>query len=248
MALGPPVAAHSVRVCVVTAPLPDVSFPNVFESIWQLLDANVLFPITQTPDGDSPALMETPDGDVAPAWVFQERAAGMLPEGFQLRQAPLALLIERLPDGTGIAIEPGSPHGVYIPADQRGALLLLTAPFPEGARVQWGEIPPDAEPFAAALREQAQSLPAVSGLWLARFQVEDAREKLACVYAGDDGHDTDTVDALHAVAEAVQPPLPVQIIAITDVPGPTRTWLVDEVAPLFLRSGPADKEEERPDG
>jgi hypothetical protein len=239
----------------VTTPLPNVSFPNVFESIWQLVDATVLFAITPTDDGDSPALMDTPDGDVMPAWVIQPRAEGMLPQGFELRQAPLALLLERLPDGTGIAIEPGSPHGVYIPADQRSDLLTLAAPFPPGARVQWGELPAQAQPFADALRERVPALPHVSALWLARFQVEDAREKLACVYAGDEDHDAATVDAFHDVAEAVQPPLAVQIIAITDVPGPTRSWLVDEVTPLFLRSGPAGnpgekaaEREETPDG
>jgi hypothetical protein len=215
--------------------LPGVSFPNVFDSVWQLVDATVLFPIRPTPQGDSPALMAVPDGDAIPTWVIQARAEGMLPDGFQLRQVPLAVLLERLPDGTGIVIEPGSPHGVYIPADQTRALLMLAVPFPHGARVQWGPIPDEAQPFADALRSRAETLPQLAALWLARFQVEDAREKLACIYAGDEEHDADTVAALNAVADAVRPPLPVQIVAVTDVPGPTRTWLVDEVPALFLR-------------
>lgn len=219
-----------------STPLPDVSFPNIFDSVWQLVDSTVLFPVKLVPEGESPALMDAPEGEAVPAWVIQSRAGGMLPAGFILRQAPMATLLERLPDGVGIVIEPGSPHGIYIPADQRAALSLLCVPFPHGARVVWGTVPDEARPFADALRARASGLAQLSALWLARFRVEDAHEKLACVYAGDEDQDAATVRALYEVAERMQPPLPVQVVAITDMPGPTRVWLVDEMPPLYMRA------------
>jgi hypothetical protein len=205
---------------------PEFSFPGLFDSIWQLVDAHVLFPVRVTAEGEAPALMQTPEGEAVPTWVIQVRAEGMRPDGFVLRQTPLAELIRKLQPEAGIVIEPASPQSIYISPEARRDLVRFTVPFPDGARTAWGELDETSAPLVRALRTRVEAgIDGLVSLRAARFQVEDARSKIALVYEATNQRDRLVNDALRAVVAKVRPAEPVQIISMADVPAPTINWL-----------------------
>ena len=207
----------------------------LFESVWQLVDSNLIFPVKLIPGHEAPALVDGPDGEVVPVFLNRAHAENGLPAGWVLRQAPMYDLLRDLPPHAGIGIEMGAPNSIYIPADQRPILAPMSVPFPHGASISWGDIPPDKQGLAEAFRDRARTLPYLSALYVAQFQVEDARAKIACLYAGEEEHQQDIVDAMLDVLRERDEPMGVQIIGITDVPMPTRTWLVENMEPLFVR-------------
>jgi hypothetical protein len=137
---------------------------------------------------------------------------------------------------TGIIVEPDTPRAVLIPAEQRLALQPLAVPFPPGARTSWGDLPADAAPLRDELQACAERLTPLRRLWMARFRVEDARERAAVVYETDGGDaegDALVVEALTAGTARVGPPFPVQTIGLADLPEGTREWLLDSVPTVW---------------
>lgn len=214
---------------------------DLFASVWQLLDAVVLMPVQLTPLGEAPAVMPTQAGPCVPTWVDLPRAQAMLAPGFVLRQAPMADIVSNphLRPETGIVVEPGAPNAVFVPGEQRLAMVPLTVPFPEGARTAWGDLPDQARPLLEELQASAARITPLRTLWLARFRVEDARERVAVVYetaAADAETDQLIVSALHEAVARVAPAYPVQTVAVSDLPEGTREWVQESVPPAYANA------------
>ena len=208
----------------------------LFASVWQLLDSVVLVAVQPTSQGDATAVMPTENGPCVPTWVDKDRADAMLAPGFVLRQAPMVDLIRDLGEKNGSLVEPGAPNAVFVPADQRPSLRALCVPFPDGARTAWGAAPPETEPLRIELARRAARMTPIGALWVARFQVEDARERVAVVYETrevDEETDNLIVAALHEGLATINPPYPVQIVALSDLPEPTAQWLIDNVPAAY---------------
>lgn len=217
----------------------------LFSSVWQLLDAVVLLPVQMMGDIEAPAVMPSEVGPVVPLWVDQERANEMLAPGFILRVASMADVLTRTRPTNGIVVEPGALNAVYIPAEQRESLLPMLVPFPPGARAVWGVLPAEAGALVADLTARASGISGLRRLWMARYQIEDARETVAVVYDYSNeapGTDERIVAALYEGIEAVCPVYPVQVVRLEDVPDPTILWLTDSVAPVWFAAGEGDEQ------
>lgn len=215
-----------------------MSESELFTSVWQMLDSAVLVAVRVEGDVEAPAVVPTPHGPCVPAWLDRERAAAMLPPGFVLRQTLMDVLVRTstLRAETGIIIEPGSATSVVVPGAERLALIPMTVPFPPGAETSWGDLPEGALPLLRALTSKAPAVEGLQRMWLARFQVEDAREQVAVVYEVDDQRpaaDVEAVDALQAAIAALDPAYPVRTLALTDLPDGPRQWLEDSVPPAW---------------
>lgn len=111
-------------------------------------------------------------------------------------------------------------------------------PFPAGALIQV-KASADSQPrFLAAAWPRLEQITALRRLYLTRYQVEDAREKMLAVYAYDQAEGVDGAinNALISAAAEISLADPMQIIWLDDVPEDFRATVLADVAPCYVRA------------
>jgi hypothetical protein len=172
-------------------------------------------------------------------------AEAACPAGFGLRSAPAFEMVGRLPEGSGVWVDPGSPGWTTLaPAtiDRLRPHATLLPTGPAGPAILWEDFPrlDGAKDLAAALRRWAKRTDLVDVVWLLGFQVEDAPPEGVVVLAGegDPGPAMDEVfDVLDATLHAVPGEVSrVQVATLSALP-PNAQELVRQRQPLHSRAG-----------
>lgn len=204
--------------------------------VFRIADSTVLIGVKPTERG--PELMYTDVGDTVCAVAYTDPAEIRrdLPDGHRLFQITVPDLLERLHPACGLLIGPRAASPLMVMPYERQAVLTAALPFPPGApvRIKKQGVPQPALMKAALPRLTAT--PGVLRVYLTRYQVADAREKLLVVYEHDPaapGADVAAADAFIDAAAAVDLTDPMQVVALGDVPEPFHAMLLADVPPAY---------------
>lgn len=210
--------------------------------IFRIADTTVLIGVRPTDRG--PELMYADAGDTvcAVAYTDPDEIRRDLPDGYRLFQITVPDLLRRLHPACGLLIGPRAASPLLVMPYEREAVLAAGLPFPAGApiRLLQGADPQPA--LLAAALPRIESAGGVRRIYLTRYQVADAREKVLVVYEHDDaaeGTDAAAADAFMAAAADVALADPMQVIALADVPEPFHGMLLAGVPPAYVRPGTA---------
>jgi hypothetical protein len=214
-----------------------------FLSPWAFLRASVVFCVAA--DGTLVA-GETEDGRHMWTCFTDARAAeAACPSGFGLRRAPAFDMVARLPAGSGVWVDPGSPAWTTLTPEtvdllRPHATLLPTGPT--GPSVLWEDFPrfDGAKELASALRKWAKQTELVHVIWLLGFQVEDAPPEGVVVLAGE-GDPGTAMTGVFGVLDETLAAIPgevsgVQVVTLSALP-PEAQELVRQRQPLHSRAG-----------
>lgn len=159
-------------------------------SRWDFLFGTVLIV------ADGPRVMMSTGPAGVPAvlvWTSPEGAeeAAASAAGHRPAAIPTTRLLEILPDGAGITLQPGTPAALWISPEYAHRLAELGAPFPGGAElrfVDWLDIPAR---LVAAIREQMAGRAYVEEVrgWL--YTVDDSPYQGVLAYRTDAGSEGD---------------------------------------------------------
>jgi hypothetical protein len=213
--------------------------------VFRIADSSVLIAVKATDRG--PELMYTEVGDTlcAVAYTDPEEIRQDLPEGYRLFQITVPELLRRLHPECGLLIGPRAASPLMVMPYERAAVLAASLPFPAGAPIR---LKKHGAPHRALMKAVLPRLEDVAGLlrvYLTRYQVADAREKLLVVYENDpevagEGADAAAADAFVDAAAEIGLADPMQVVALDDVPEPFRGMLLDDVPPAYVRPGLTD--------
>lgn len=214
----------------------------VFATKWHFLLADVLFGVhAQTGE-----LLLVTDAAGQPTWMCWtdlELATSQLPPGYVLQHAAAREMLQVLPQGVGVVIDPATERTMTVPADYADELRGQSAVFPGGVVISW-------RPWVGLPKKAVKRLVGLGGrygflnrLWFAEFRIENGPPQGAIVYdcaAGDEAEEsvvdsiTDVLDRYVDLAELPGPPVGIQVVALSDTPEQTREWLLGQV-PAFQR-------------
>jgi hypothetical protein len=211
-----------------------------FLSPWAFLRASVVFCVAA--DGTLVA-GEAEDGCQMWTCYTDARAAeAACPPGFGLRRGPAFEMVGRLPEGSGVWVDPGSPGWTTLAPATIDRLRPHASLLPTGPSILWEDFPrvDGAKDLATALRRWAKRTDLVDVVWLLGLQVEDAPPEGAVVLAGE-GDPRPAMGEVFGVLDATLPVLPgevsgVQVATLSALP-PEAQELVRQRQPLFSRAG-----------
>jgi hypothetical protein len=207
--------------------------------IFRIADSNVLIGVKPTDRG--PELMYADAGDTvcAVAYTDPEEIRRDLPDGYRLFQITVPDLLRRLHPACGLLIGPRAASPLLVMPYEREAVIAAGLPFPPGApiRLNYGG---DRQPaLLASALPRIESAGGVRRIYLTRYQVADARERLLVVYEHDtavEGADAVAADAFMAAAADVRLADPMRIVALADVPEPFHGMLTADVPPAYVHA------------
>lgn len=211
--------------------------------VFRIADSTVLIGVKPTDRG--PELMYTDVGDTvcAVAYTDPEEIRADLPDGYRLFQITVPELLKRLHPACGLLIGPRAASPLMVLPYERDAVMAASLPFPAGApiRIKKRGVPQRALMKAALPR--IGSAGGVLRIYLTRYQVADAREKLLVVYENDqgaEGADAVAADAFVDAAAEIGLADPMRVVALDDVPEPFHAMLLKDVPPAYVRADLAD--------
>jgi hypothetical protein len=214
-------------------------------SVYRLADGMVLIGVAETPRGPEPLFTDVSGAPTAVAYTDPDEMRRVLPEGYRQFQIQVSELLEQLPAGVGLVIDPHAPSPVYVSPQQRQEVVEAAWPFPTGAHVRYGEPATEPSELLDCLATKSEQLPSVRRWWRAWYQVHDAREKLLLVYdvEGDGeelaGNARRAADAAHDCLGLTGYGHPAQVISLGDLPDEAREWLTTTQTPCYERgAGP----------
>lgn len=209
---------------------------SIASSPYRLADSHVLIAVAMTERGPEPLCAQAGDEIVAVAYTDPAEAKADAPDTHRVFSIQVAELLEQLPAGMGVVIDPRSPSPVHVPAAARPALIDAARPFPPGAEVRIGDPMEEPVELLEALRSVARGAAQLRRLWRTWYQAADAPPKLLLVYEGGTPDDTSMADAVVGVVEQSGYPHPTLVMAVDDLPEAHREWLLANTAPFFERS------------
>jgi hypothetical protein len=215
--------------------------------IFRIADSNVLIGVKPTDRG--PELMYADVGDTvcAVAYTDPEEIRRELPEGYRLFQITVPELLKRLHPACGLVIGPRAASPLLVMPYEREAVIAAGLPFPAGAPIrlkQGGDRQPT---LVRAALPRVESAAGVLRVFLTRYQVADAREKVLVVYEHDaaaESADGAAADAFMEAAAEIGLADPMQIVALDDVPEPFHGMLLADVPPVYVRPAMAGRLDE----
>jgi hypothetical protein len=210
--------------------------------IFRIADSNVLIGVKSTDRG--PELMYTDTGDqvCAVAYTDPEEIRRDLPDGYRLFQITVPELLQRLAPVCGLVINPRATSPLVVMPWERDAVIAAGRPFPAGAPVRIKQGGDHRPALLAAALPRIEATSGVRVVYLTRYQVADAREKILIAYDHDPampGADTAAADAFIAAATQISLPDPMQIVALHDIPEELRRIVLADVPPCYVRADPA---------
>lgn len=208
--------------------------------VFRIADSTVLIGVK--PTGRGPELMYADVGDTvcAVAYTDPEEIRRDLPDGYRLFQITVPELLRRLHPACGLLIGPRAASPLMVMPYERDAVMAASLPFPAGAPIR---IKKHGVPQRALMKAAQRRIDAAEGVlrvYLTRYQVADAREKLLVVYENDqgvEGADTVAADAFIDAAAEIGLADPMQVVALDDVPEPFHGMLLEDVPPAYVRAG-----------
>jgi hypothetical protein len=217
-------------------PLPDGTPVEVTPLIFRLADSTVLIGVRATDRGPQPLVTDVAGQPCAVAYTDPEELRRDLPDGYHLYQIPVPLLLNQLPPGCGLVINPQAASPLYIAADERQTVLAASVPFPADAFIKIKAGGDQQPALLAAVLPRIDVTP-VRRVFITRYQVADAREKVLVAYETDPvpGADDLAADAFMSAAADTRLSDPMQIVALADIPEPFRHIILDDVAPAYVR-------------
>jgi hypothetical protein len=210
--------------------------------IFRIADSIVLIGVKPTDRG--PELMYTEAGDTVCAVAYTDPAEIRrdLPDGYRLFQITVPELLQRVHPACGLLIGPHAVPPLLVMPYEREAVLAASLPFPPGAPIRLKKRGDRQPALLAAALPRIAAMPAVRRVYLTRYQVADAREKVLVVYDHEvaaEGADGDAADAFIAAAAEIDLADPMQIVALADVPEPFHGMLLANVPPAYVRADSA---------
>ncbi|MEE4544879.1 hypothetical protein V2S66_23300 [Streptomyces sp. V4-01] len=204
--------------------------------VFRIADSTVLIGVRTTERGPEPLFTDVGGEPCAVAYTDPEEISGDLPEGYRLFQIPVPLLLTQLPPGCGLLINPRAASPLLVAAAERDIVLAASVPFPSGAfiAIKSGG---DEQPRLLAAALPRIEFTAVRRVYVTRYRVADAREKVLVVYETDPAPGADSLAADGFAAAAAETGLadPMQVVALADVPETFRAILLADVPPAYVR-------------
>ncbi|HEY5836889.1 hypothetical protein [Streptomyces sp.] len=204
--------------------------------IFRIADSTVLIGVRAGERGPEPLFTDVSGEPCAVAYTDPEEIRRDLPEGYRLHQIPVPLLLSQLPPGCGLIIDPRAASPLHVGAHEREIVLAASLPFPPGAfiRIKSGG---DPQPALLASALPRIEVTAVRRVYVTRYRVADAREKVLVVYETDPvpGADDLAADAFMAAAADTALADPMQVLALDDVPDTFRRMILADVPPAYVR-------------
>jgi hypothetical protein len=207
--------------------------------VFRIADSNVLIGVRPTDRGPEPLFTDVGGEPCAVAYTDPAEIRRDLPDGYRLFQITVPELLMRLPVTCGLVIDPRAASPVYVAAGERDAVIAAGQPFPAGAPVrikQGGDRQPA---LLAAALPRVEAAGGVRRVFLTRYQVADAREKVLVAYEVDAepaGTDAVAAEAFMAAAAQVELPDAMQIVALDDIPEELRRIVLSQVPPCYVRA------------
>jgi hypothetical protein len=205
--------------------------------IFRIADSWVLFGVKESGERPEPMYADVGDQVCAVAYTDAEEMERDLPEGYHLYQITVPELLEGLHPACGLIIGPHSASPLTVMPWERDAVLAAAEPFPAGApvRIKTGVYRP-ARLLAAALL-WVKRIDGVRAVYVTRYQVADARERVLVAYDHDpDVPGSDRVaDAFYAAAAKINLTDPLRVVALADMPDGLRRVVEDGVRPCYVR-------------
>lgn len=207
--------------------------------IFRIADSTVL--IGSKPTDHGPELLYTQAGDTlcAVAYTDPEEIRSDLPEDYRLFQITVPDLLQRLHPDCGLLINPRAASPLMVMPYERDAVLTAALPFPPGAPIRLKRSADEQPRLLAAALPRLRAATGILRVYLTRYQVADAREKLLVVYEHDsrtEGADSAAADAFIDAAARIALPDPMQVVALADVPAPFHDMLLTDVPAAYARS------------
>lgn len=228
------------------SPLPPADAPDSPESlemalnplIFRIADSTVLIGVKPTDRG--PELMYSDVGDqvCAVAYTDPDEIRRDLPDGYRLFQITVPELLERLHPACGLIIGPRAASPLLVMPWERDAVLAAGQPFPAGAPIRVKKRGVRRPALLAAALPRLAAADGLRAVYLTRYQVADAREKLLVAYDHDPavpGADATAADAFMAAAAEIGLPDPMRIVALADIPEKLRRSVLEHVRPCYVR-------------
>ncbi|MEW2522303.1 enhanced serine sensitivity protein SseB C-terminal domain-containing protein [Actinacidiphila alni] len=207
--------------------------------VFRIADSNVLIGVRSTERGPEPLFTDVGGEPCAVAYTDPEEIRRDLPEDYRLFQITVPELLMRLPVQCGLVIDPRAASPLYVAAAERDAVIAAGQPFPAGAPVrikQGGDRQPA---LVAAALPRVAAVGGVRRVYLTRYQVADAREKVLVAYEADAepaGTDAAAADAFMAAAAEVELADAMQVVALDDIPEELRRIVLEDVPPVYVRA------------
>ncbi|MCW2506038.1 MAG: SseB protein C-terminal protein [Actinomycetia bacterium] len=205
--------------------------------IFRIADSFVLIGVKDTENG--PELMYADVGDqvCAVAYTDPEEIRRDLPAGYHLYQITVPKLLERLHPAIGLIIGPHAESPLTVMPWERDAVLAAALPFPPGAPVRIKKRGDRQPKLMAAALPGIEAIDGVRAVYVTRYQVADAREKILVAYDHDpDVPGSDSVaDAFIAAAAQINLADPMQVVALADIPESLRPTVEKTVPPSYVR-------------
>lgn len=212
--------------------------------IFRVADSNVLIGVRTTDRGPEPLYTDVGGEVCAVAYTDPAEIRRDLPDDYRLFQITVPELLAQLPPVCGLVINPRAASPVFVAAAERDAVIGAGQPFPAGAPIrikQGGDRQPG---LLAAALPRIEAVRGVRRVYLTRYQVADAREKVLVAYdndldgdggTGSGGTDSAAADAFMAAAAEVELADAMQIVALDDIPEELRRIVLAEVPPCYVR-------------
>ncbi|MEU3463151.1 hypothetical protein ABZ721_24815 [Streptomyces sp. NPDC006733] len=208
--------------------------------LYRLADSIVLIGVRTGDRGPEPLYTDVSGTLCAVAYTDPDEIRRDLPDGYRLFQITVPELLAQLPPAAGLIVNPRAASPIHVAADERDVVIAAGRPFPAGAFIKV-KASADAQPrLLAAVLPRLAALPAVRRLFLTRYRVADAREKILAVYEvdGTPGADEAAADAVTAAAAEIALADPMQVVALGDVPEELRAVVLADVDPAWVRAEP----------
>jgi hypothetical protein len=204
--------------------------------VFRIADSSVLIGVRTTARGPEPLFTDVAGERCAVAYSDPAEIGSGLPAGYRLFRIPVPLLLTQLPPGCGLVIDPRAASPLHVAADERDLVLAASAPFPSGAAIAIAT-GADRQPRLLAAALPRIEFTAVRRVYVTRYRVADAREKVLVVHETDPvpGAGTLAADAFAAAAAEVGLADPVRVVALADVPGTFRAVVLADVPPAYVR-------------
>lgn len=205
--------------------------------IYRLADSVVLIGVRTGDRGPEPLYTDVSGALCAVAYTDPEEIRRDLPEGYRLFQITVPELLAQLPPAAGLIIDPRAASPIHVAAEERDVVIAAGLPFPAGAYIKVkASADPQPRLLAAAL-PRIEALAAVRRLYVTRYRVADAREKILVLYEVDavPGADDAAADAVMAAAADIALADPMQIVALGEVPEDLRAVVLADVEPAYVR-------------
>jgi hypothetical protein len=208
---------------------------SIASSVHRLADTYVLIAVATTPRGPEPLCTRVGDEVVAVAYTDQAEAEADRPDTHKLFSIQVADLLGQLPPGVGALIDPRSPSPIHVSAASKAAVIDAGKPFPFGSSIAIGDPAREPKKLVAALREGARQFTTLRRLWRAWYQVEDAEPKLLVVYDDETDLNDAVSDWVVSTWQQVGYAHPILVLALGDVNGAHRDWLLEHISPFYER-------------